>query len=78
MKLYNLTRQLEEIAREIAKRLNFEFDIEKVNISFLEDSNDDYISVEYNEEFVRAYVFIHMIGEEIKYNICDTTIFFPQ
>ena len=32
MKLYNLTRQVEEIAREIAKRINFEFDIEKVNI----------------------------------------------
>ena len=78
MKLYNLTRQLEEIAREIAKRLNFEFDIEKVNISFLEDSNDDYISVEYNEEFVRAYVFIHMIGEEIQYDICSTTINFNQ
>ena len=77
MKLYNLTRQLEEIAREIAKRLNFEFDIEKVDICFEKDSKDDYISVEYNEEFVRAYVFIHMIGEEIKYDICSTRIYFP-
>ena len=77
MKLYNLTRQLEEIAREIARRLNFEFDIEKVDICFEKVSKDDYISVEYNEEFVRAYVFIHMIGEEIKYDICSTRIYFP-
>ena len=77
MKLYNLTRQVEEIAREIAKRLNFEFDIEKVDICFEKVSKDDYISVEYNEEFVRAYVFIHMIGEEIKYDICSTRIYFP-
>lgn len=77
MKLYNLTRQLEEIAREIAKRLNFEFDIEKVNISFLDDSYDDCISVEYNEELVHAYVFVHIIDEKIEYDICSTTIFFP-
>ena len=78
MKLYNLTRQVEEIARESAKRLNFEFDIEKVDICFEKDSKDDYISVEYNEEFVHAYVYVQIVGEEIKYNICDTTIFFPQ
>ena len=78
MKLYNFTRQVEEIASEIAKRLNFEFDIEKVDISFLEDSNDDYLSVEYNEEFIHAYVYVHIVGEEIKYDICSTTIFFPQ
>ena len=78
MKLYNLTRQVEEIAREIAKRLNFEFDIEKVNICFEKDSKGDYTSVWYLEEFVHAYVDIQIVGEEIKYNICDTTIFFPQ
>ena len=77
MKLYNLTRQLEGIAREIAKRLNFEFDIEKVDICFEKVSKDDYISVEYNEEFVHAYVFVHIIDEKIEYDICSTTIFFP-
>ena len=78
MKLYNLTQQLEEIAREIAKRLNFEFDIEKVDICFPDDNNQDYISVEYQDEYVSAYVFIHIVGEEIQYDICSTTINFDQ
>ena len=78
MKLYNFTRQVEEIAREIANRLNFEFDIEKVNVSFFEDDSYDYhISVEYNEDLVHAYVFVHIIDEKIEYDICSTTIFFP-
>ena len=78
MKIYNFTRQVEEIAREIVKRLGFEFDIEKVDICFPDDNNQDYISVEYNEEFVSAYIFIHIIGEEIQYDICSTTINFNQ
>ena len=78
MKLYNFTRQVEEIAREIVKRLGFEFDIEKIDIRFPDDNNQDYISVEYQDEYVSAYVFIHIVGEEIQYDICSTTINFDQ
>lgn len=78
MKIYNFTRQVEEIAREIVKRLGFEFDIEKVDICFPDDNNQDYISVEYQDEYVSAYVFIHIVGEEIQYDICSTTINFDQ
>ena len=78
MKIYNFTRQVEEIAREIVKRLGFEFDIEKVDICFSDDNNQDYISVEYQDEYVSAYVFIHIVGEEIQYDICSTTINFDQ
>ena len=78
MKIYNFTRQVEEIAREIVKRLGVEFDIEKVDICFPDDNNQDYISVEYQDEYVSAYVFIHIVGEEIQYDICSTTINFDQ
>ena len=51
---------------------------EKLDICFEKDSKGDYISVWYLEEFVHAYVDVQIVGEEIKYDICSTTINFNQ
>ena len=78
MRITDFNNKVLEVGKEIAKRLNLQFDADKLHIVIEDDGKGNNLSIEYNDVVVHAYVGASLIGDEFVYDICDTTIFFLE